>query len=286
MKHAHLLLITLALMLVRLGSVQATESASKPNIIFLLADDSGFADFGCYGHPYAKTPNIDKLAADGTRFTQFYATGVTCCPTRTGLMTSKWPASYSTYPANGGFADRVTISELLHQQGYATGHFGKWHIGPEDQAKPGIYGIDVISAGAGAAKKKNTAGRDAPIYDDAIRFIEQHTDGPFYINVWGHVSHHKVDPPQSYNLQTDLSETKDVLAANSEIAAQMTALMQRYIANGRSTVGPAQKNDFDLSITGKSEGKQKKKKQKAEAAVKSPAKRAREMALAADASFD
>lgn len=99
-----------------LAPVHAADlSANKPNIIFILADDSGFADFGCYGHPYARTPNIDKLAADGTRFTQFYATGVTCCPTRTGLMTSKWPASYPTYPANGGFAGQVTITELLHK---------------------------------------------------------------------------------------------------------------------------------------------------------------------------
>jgi arylsulfatase A-like enzyme len=66
----------------------ADLSANKPNVIFILAEDSGFADLGCYGHPYSRTPNIDKLAEDGTRFTQFYATGVTCCPTRTGLMTS------------------------------------------------------------------------------------------------------------------------------------------------------------------------------------------------------
>ena len=65
------------------NSPAADNPASQPpNIIFLLADDSGFADFGCYGHPNARTPNIDSLAADGTRFTQFYATGVTCCPNR------------------------------------------------------------------------------------------------------------------------------------------------------------------------------------------------------------
>ena len=94
-----------------IGSVHAARPAPvKPNVIFLLADDSGLADFGCYGHPYARTPNIDSLARDGTRFTQFYATGVTCCPARTGLMTSRWPASYATYPANGGFGDRVTVS--------------------------------------------------------------------------------------------------------------------------------------------------------------------------------
>ncbi len=69
----------------------------------------------------------------------------------------------------------------VRNDGYATGHFGKWHIGPEDQAKPKLYGIDVISAASGAAKKKNTAGRDAVIYDAAIEFIEQHKDEPFYV---------------------------------------------------------------------------------------------------------
>jgi N-acetylgalactosamine-6-sulfatase len=213
MKH---ILLALTIHLLVMTSQSTAAGASKPNIIFLLADDSGFADFGCYGHPYARTPNIDKLADEGTRFTQFYATGVTCCPTRTGLMTSKWPASYATYPANGGFADRVTITELLHKNGYATGHFGKWHIGPEDQTKPGIYGIDVISSAAGAAKKNNTIGRDAPIYDEAIRFIEQHKGGPFYMNVWGHISHHKVDPQQSY-----IEKFKDVTVDESKFAEPM-----------------------------------------------------------------
>ena len=89
-----------------------------------------------------------------------------------------------------------------------------------------------------------------------------------------------------YNLQTDLSETKDVLAANAEVAAKMTTLMQGYIANGRSTAGVAQKNNFELSITGESKGKRKKQGQKAEASGKSETERKREMALAADASFD
>jgi arylsulfatase A-like enzyme len=89
-----------------------------------------------------------------------------------------------------------------------------------------------------------------------------------------------------YNLEADLSETKDVLAANAAAATELTALMQRYIAEGRSTPGVAQKNEFDLSITGESKGKRKKRDKKEEAAVKSPAERAREMALAADASFD
>lgn len=170
--------------------------AQRPNIVFLLADDLGYGDLGCYGHPYARTPNIDQLAKDGTRFTQFYATGMTCCPARTGLMTSRYPATYPTYPANGGFAKRVTITELLKKAGYRTGHFGKWHIGPEQ--KPGTYGIDVIGDQSrdarGKKKKGDLRGRDASIYDQAIRFIEESKGQPFYVNVWGHISHNPVDP--------------------------------------------------------------------------------------------
>src|SRR4051812_43578393 len=178
--------------------VANAATAPKPNIVFILADDSGYADFGCYGHPYARTPNIDRLAAEGTRFLQFYSTGVTCCPARTGLMTSRWPASYATYPANGGFSGRITITELLHQNGYATGHFGKWHIGPDE--KPGTYGIDVTGANDEPVEKqaRDTEGRDASVFDAAIRFIEQHKTAPFYVNVWAHTSHYPVNPPQRH----------------------------------------------------------------------------------------
>jgi arylsulfatase A-like enzyme len=91
---------------------------------------------------------------------------------------------------------------------------------------------------------------------------------------------------QLYNLQTDLSETKDVSAANAEVVKKLTTLMQSYIANGRSTSGSAQKNDFGLSISGGNKGNQKKKEKKEGASLKSEAERAREMAQAADASFD
>src|SRR5690349_20314491 len=86
-----------------------TAAAKSPNIVFILADDLGYADLACYGHPYARTPNIDQLAANGIRFTQFYSTGVTCCPARTGLMTSKFPATYHEYPAGAGFGNRITV---------------------------------------------------------------------------------------------------------------------------------------------------------------------------------
>jgi len=92
-------------------------AAEKPNIVFILADDLGYADLACYGHPYARTPALDQLAREGTAFRNFHVTGVTCCPSRTGFMTSKFPATFKRYPAEHGFGDRVTITQLLHDNG-------------------------------------------------------------------------------------------------------------------------------------------------------------------------
>src|SRR6478736_9374197 len=89
-------------------------SAEKPNVVFILADDLGYADLACYGHPYARTPALDQIAREGTSFRNFHVTGVTCCPSRAGFMTSKFPASFKKYPADHGYGDRVTITQLLH----------------------------------------------------------------------------------------------------------------------------------------------------------------------------
>lgn len=176
-----------------LAAVALTAPDRPPNVVFLFADDMGWGDAGCYGHPYSKTPNIDHLAADGTRFTQCYATGVTCCPSRTGFLSGKLPATYPTYPAVGGFAGRATVTSLMKQKGYATGHFGKWHIGPDPKA--GTYGIDAVGAEDEAkGRRAADAARDKPVYDQAMRFIEANKNRPFYVNVWGHIPHHPVNP--------------------------------------------------------------------------------------------
>ena len=88
----------------RPGATPAAAQEKKPNIVFILADDFGYGDLKCYGHPYARTPNLDKLATEGTRFTQFYMTGVTCCPSRTGLMTGKFPATFRNIRPRPGSA--------------------------------------------------------------------------------------------------------------------------------------------------------------------------------------
>ncbi|WP_037248717.1 sulfatase family protein [Rhodopirellula baltica] len=175
-------------------SVYATTPADQtPNIVFMFADDLGYGDLECYGHPYAKTPAIDQLAKEGTRFTQFYVTGVTCNPSRTGLMTGLFPARFPKYAADFGFGDNPTITELLKKQGYRTGHFGKWHIGPDDS--DGAYGIDTVETIGKSRSSKE--GRDTDLYSAAIDFIRENKDGPFYVNIWGHATHFPVNTPQS-----------------------------------------------------------------------------------------
>nr|WP_236649137.1 sulfatase-like hydrolase/transferase [Rhodopirellula sp. SM50] len=185
------LAVTIFCVTVILSHGQSTAQR-PPNIVFMFADDLGYGDLGCYGHPYAKTPALDQLAKEGTRFTQFYVTGVTCNPSRTGLMTGLFPARFPKYAADFGFGERVTITELLKKRGYRTGHFGKWHMGPDDA--DGTYGIDTVQV-IGKSRDKTTGdtGRDDDVYAAAIDFIRENKDGPFYVNVWGHATHFPVN---------------------------------------------------------------------------------------------
>ena len=169
-------------------------AASPPNIVFLLADDLGYGDLGCTGHPYARTPAIDRLAREGTRFTQFYVAGATCCPSRTGLMTGRFPARFAKYPATYGFGDAVTLPQLLQKAGYRTAHFGKWHMG--DEQKPGTHGLEVVDVLGG--NRRDPRGRDALITDRTIEFIRANKARPFYVNVWFHTPHAPVAPPESF----------------------------------------------------------------------------------------
>ena len=169
-----------------------TDETERPNFIFILAEDMGFGDLACYGHPYARTPNLDRLAAEGTRWVRFYVTGATCNPSRTGLMTSRHPASFPNYMDDFGLQNATTITDLLHENGYATGHFGKWHLGLENDPEQGTYGVQDIRIRA--RSHNDPMGKDAIIFSDALEFIENHRDEPFYLNIWGHIAHSPVEP--------------------------------------------------------------------------------------------
>ena len=113
-------------------------SPGKPNIVFILSDDYGWGSSGCYGAPSnLKTPNLDKMATEGRRFTQAYAPGSVCSPTRYGLMTGRysWRTSIKdgeVLPGNAPLhieTTRLTLASLCKSQGYTTAAFGKWHLG-------------------------------------------------------------------------------------------------------------------------------------------------------------
>ena len=142
----------------------AAAAEPKPNVVFIVADDLGWADLGCYGSKYHKTPNLDRLAADGVRFTQAYAACPVCSPTRAAIMTGQYPARLGITDWLPGRPDRpdqklarpklVTdlpgdipnLATLFKQAGYTTGLIGKWHLGGPD-ATPEKRGFEVNVAG-------------------------------------------------------------------------------------------------------------------------------------------
>lgn len=154
---------TVLLASVYLGTflVSNESYADKPNIVVIMADDLGYGDLQCYGHPRVKTPNIDQLARDGVRFTQHYANGPECSPTRTAFLTGKYQqfagglecaigtGNVGRYDdairlANqhdlGLPADQTVLPTLVTQQGYRSAVFGKWHLGYEPKFNPKTHG--------------------------------------------------------------------------------------------------------------------------------------------------
>lgn len=126
----------------------APAPAARPNIVVIFADDLGYGDLGCYGHPIIRTPNLDRMAQEGMRFTQFYSAAPVCTPSRVALMTGRLPGrSGLTRVLNpkstGGLAaSEITIAEALKPLGYATVIVGKWHLGHRPEYLPTRHGFD------------------------------------------------------------------------------------------------------------------------------------------------
>lgn len=152
------------LFLLALGS-SLFAAAARPNIVFILADDFGYGDLGCMGCPDIQTPNIDRIAAEGVKFTDFYANAPVCTPTRTGFMTGRWQQRCGLEFAFGYQVEQfrrvkgewvpekdihalglplneITLAQKHKAAGYATGAFGKWHLGFKDEYNPVKRGFD------------------------------------------------------------------------------------------------------------------------------------------------
>jgi arylsulfatase A-like enzyme len=222
----------------------AAAAPARPNVIMILIDDMGWGDLSCFGNTQAKTPNIDRLAAEGIRFSQFYVNSPICSPSRVALTTGQYPQRWriTSFLNNRADNDRrgiaqwldpkaPTLARALQQHGYATGHFGKWHMGGQRDVgeAPLIseYGFDesltnfeglgprllpLCDDGTGELRRhalgSDNLGRGPIIWQDraritsgftgaAIAFLKKaSTDGkPFFFNLWPDDVHSPFFPP-------------------------------------------------------------------------------------------
>lgn len=203
---------------------QATPDA-RPNIVLILADDLGYGDLGCFGCKDIPTPNIDSLARDGTRFTQAYCYNV-CSPTRAALLTGRYAerSGIRTVLMGGSvkaFGDATLLPKLLRDNGYVTGLVGKWHLGYDGNVVPTQMGFDEFFGFHGgksdyfkhtdSTQKNGTPEGKHDLYegdtevtregyltnlfsDRATKFIRDHKDKPFYLQIAYNAPHYATTP--------------------------------------------------------------------------------------------
>ena len=208
-----------SLVLAPLAMLHATNApaAKKPNIVFVLADDLGYGDLPCYGNPIVRTPHLDRFAAEGMRFTDFYAPAAVCSPSRAGFLTGRSPLRCGVITAIQEGRDmhlrssEVTIATVLKKAGYDTCQVGKWHLNGKfnssDQPQPGDHGFGYWMATQNVARPShqnpiNFVRNGTPVVKldgysgplvarEAVEWLEKRADKskPFFLNIWLHEPH-------------------------------------------------------------------------------------------------
>lgn len=216
-------------------TIEAPAILRKPNIVFVLTDDQGYGDLGCHGNPIVKTPAIDRFHARSVRFTQFHS-GTTCAPTRSGLLTGLNCNSAGVWHTIGGASllrsGIKTLPEVLRENGYATGLFGKWHLGDDYPCRPQDRGFEetVYHRGGGLTQVSdhwgNTYIDDTYLvngepkafkgyctdvfFGEAAKFINAHKDQPFFCMIAPNAPHIPLNVETKYrDLYADQKISED-----------------------------------------------------------------------------
>ena len=251
------------------GATALAAQERGPNIIFLLTDDLGWGDLGCYGNRRIQTPSLDRIAREGTRFTQFYAAAAVCSPSRASFLTGRFTPRHGVVRHFRGKQSNLQrgmplwldpnqplLPRLLREAGYATAHFGKWHLCSSDDPEsplPSQYGfLDhrvVVDDGDGLQRMPpGTKGwsvwdgaRPGPrwaewkarsnelIIDETIRFVEQNKDRPFFIDSWFFDPHAKLEttPQQMEPYKKHGSPFRIYYGSVTDIDRQIGRLLKR-----------------------------------------------------------
>jgi arylsulfatase A-like enzyme len=186
----------------------------KPNVVLVITDDQGYGDMSCHGHPFLKTPELDDLAEESIRFTNFHA-DPTCAPTRSALLTGKYSSKVGVWHTLQGrsimYRDEITLAEVFADNGYKTGLFGKWHLGDNYPYRPEDRGFQetVYFQGGGIAqnpgywrndyfddvylhngKRKLFEGYCTDVwFNEAMKFVEKNKDNPFFCYISTNAPH-------------------------------------------------------------------------------------------------
>jgi arylsulfatase A-like enzyme len=232
----------------------------RPNVVLIITDDVGYGDFGSYGAPDLKTPNIDRLAGDGVRLTDFYANGATCSPTRTGLISGRYQQRTGLedplgargkvdwdrgLPANGR-----SLPQLLKNNGYATALVGKWHLGWRREFSPGAHGFDYFFGFKSGFIDyyQHTAGADSPLTADlfendravevpgymtdliterSVLFIERNANRPFFIDISYNAAHWPYQRPDQPSTAADRGRHLGPFDNPTSTRADYIAMLER-----------------------------------------------------------
>ncbi len=220
---------------------QCAVSAERPNIIFVLVDDQGYYDLGCYGATEVKTPRIDAMAEAGIRFTDYYAAAPICSPSRAGLLTGCYPRRVGNHiwvhradSRTGIHPNELTLAELLKSSGYATACIGKWHLGFDEKFLPraqgfdhyfgllhnldpvevvyfGEQGVPLIRNGQ-IVKQPADPNELTQLYtDEALKFIEDHREGPFFVYLPHTMLHNPLGVSEPFRGTSNFGEYGDAI---------------------------------------------------------------------------